>query len=46
MLAKHAGRDDPWLDRPPRILSAEEREKAAGLVRQRLSAFQLGITSP
>jgi uncharacterized protein len=46
MLAQHAGRDDPWLDRATENLSPEQREKALGLVRRRLSAFQLGIASP
>ena len=46
MLAKQAGRDDPWLDQATEILSPEERDKAAGLARQRLSAFQLGTFSP
>jgi len=46
MLAKHAGRDDPWLDSATANLAPEDREKALGLVRKRLSAFQLGITSP
>ena len=46
MLAQHAGRDDPWLDKATANLSPEEREKALGLVRQRLSAFQLGTFSP
>jgi len=46
MLAQHAGRDDPWLDKETENLTSEEREKAMGLVRQRLTAFQLGISSP
>jgi TPR repeat protein len=46
MLAQHAGRDDPWLDRATENLTPEQREKAFGLVRRRLSAFQLGIASP
>ncbi|MBV8963666.1 MAG: sel1 repeat family protein, partial [Hyphomicrobiales bacterium] len=46
MLAQHAGRDDPWLDKATENLSSEQHEKALGLVRQRLTAFQLGITSP
>jgi hypothetical protein len=46
MLAKHAGRSDPWLDSASENLSAEQRQKALGLVRKRLTAFQLGITSP
>jgi uncharacterized protein len=46
MLAKHAGRDDPWLDKATENLSSKQREEALGLVRQRLSAFQLGTFSP
>jgi hypothetical protein len=46
MLAQHAGREDPWLDKATENLSPEQHQKALGLVRQRLSAFQLGIASP
>ena len=45
-LAKHAGREDAWLDSATDHLSPEDRERAAGLLRRRLSAFQLGITTP
>ncbi|MFI4994527.1 MAG: tetratricopeptide repeat protein [Hyphomicrobiales bacterium] len=45
-LAQYAGRDDPWLNSATANLSPEQRQKALGLVRKRLSAFQLGITSP
>jgi hypothetical protein len=46
MLAQHVGRDDPWLNSATANLTAEQRERASGLVRRRLTAFQLGITAP
>ena len=45
-VARNAGREDPWLDSAVKNLSPEQLRKVAGLVRQRLSSFQLGMMAP
>jgi uncharacterized protein len=45
-LARDAGRADPWLDSAVENLTPEQREKAAALVRMRISSFKLGLTAP